>query len=566
MRAIGWVTVGLVLTLVPLAGCGGAAGASAPGDSFGGGASGGGGGGGGGDDGGQGGAGGMLITAMNPSFDEGTPGLFFGVLPTIASIDVALDEDITVTFSQAPITDPTHPDSITNPENFVVLEAKDEAPMLTTPVLGVTVDEKQADGGIQFDFVTNTASFTPKGGLKPGTQYTVVVRSNVTTTAGGALLVAAGGDFVFYFQTEPVGGPDGEAPGLNDLVVTKVSPQVPLDQGRPQAHAFNVQPGGLVIFGGNPIPPPPVTITFNKPVVAAQVEDPANFRVTFDADGQEVEIPGAVDYVEANNTAIFTAASNLPANTLITVVLDGITATDGTALFGFSLGIITQSLAADSILFEPDDLFIFNEVFAHTNLPGDIDANQNGVNEPAFDQFAEIVNVSARDIDVTGLMLRGDQGGIAIVGSSAFVNGQEVAPVVAPGQAVVFIFEGEGFPVPLELADFGDALVVVTKLVDNQPVFGNFFTGVFDGSGKAEFGDPIGDPLFADPVAPPLSWPSDGPPQVELPVGFFAESINRAEDASQLSPAANVDYGPHTAVNPFSPFSPGKQADGQSFP
>ena len=506
----------------------------------------------------------MVITAMNPSFDEGAPGVFFGVLPTIASIDVALDEDITVTFSQAPITDPTHPDSITNPENFVVLEAKDEAPMLTTPVLGVTVDGKQADGGIQFDFVTNTASFTPKGGLKPGTQYTVVVRSNVTTTADGALLVAAGGDFVFYFQTEPDGGPDGLEPGPNDLVVTQVSPLVPIDQGKPQAHAFNINPGGE-LFLNIAIPPAPIIVTFNKSAVAAQVEDPANFRVTFNADGQEVEIPGTLDYVDATNTAIFVPAQNLPANTLITVVLDGITATDGAALFGFSLGIITQSLADDPVAFDPGDLFIFNEVFAHTNLPGNIDANQNGVNEPAFDQFAEIVNVSARDIDVTGLMLRGDQGGIAIVGSSAFVNGQEVAPIVVPGQAVVFVFEGEGFPVPLELADFGDALVVVTNLVDNQPVFGNFFTGDFDGSGRVELGDPIGDPLFGDPVAPPLAWPSDGQPNVDLPFGF-AESINRAEDASQLSPAANGDYGPHTAVNPFSPFSPGKQADGQSFP
>ncbi len=135
----------------------------------------------------------------------------------------------------------------------------------------------------------------------------------------------------------------------------------------------------------------------------------------------------------------------------------------------FGLDNITIDALGDGAPTAP--ALVINEVLFDPAAGDDGDANGDGVRDAANDEFIEIVNTGASDIDISGFTLSDDDGGNPFT----FAEGT----ILAAGQALVLF--GGGAPT----GDFGDALIFIDD--------GSIGTGLANGGDTVELRDNNGD-------------------------------------------------------------------------
>ena len=125
-----------------------------------------------------------------------------------------------------------------------------------------------------------TATFTPAANLLPNTTYTGTITTGAKDPVGNALA----NNFVWMFTT-------GAIPTVTSTVPANGATGVPLNQA--------------------------ISATFSEPMNPATITA-ATFTVTGPG---ATAVAGAVTYVAASNTAIFTPAANLTASTVYTATI-----------------------------------------------------------------------------------------------------------------------------------------------------------------------------------------------------------------------------------------------------
>src|SRR5439155_400443 len=148
-------------------------------------------------------AGNALSTDIIWSFTTGptpdtTSPTVSAILPADANTGVAINQTITVTFS----------------------EAMDPATIGTTSFLLTGPGETAVAGTVVYDVASKTASFTPVGDLAPNAVYTATLTTGATDLAGNALAA----DLVWSFTRGTV--PDITAPTVSPTVPANLSTSV----------------------------------------------------------------------------------------------------------------------------------------------------------------------------------------------------------------------------------------------------------------------------------------------------------------------------------------------------
>lgn len=221
-----------------------------------------------------------------------------GTKPTVSSsspaneaTDVVLDQEVTVTFSEAMET------SSINSTSFILKQG-------TTGVLGAVT------------YSGTTATFTPAADLQAGTAYTAEITIDALSAAGIALAS------VHTFSFTTVGETDSTVPTVTESVPLNSAIDIAIDQE--------------------------VVVTFSEAMEASTINS-----TTLTLSTDVTEVAGAVDY--SGTAATFTPSADLEHSTLYTVLVTvGATDEAGNALAAIHTFSFTTLTAPDIIVPEID--------------------------------------------------------------------------------------------------------------------------------------------------------------------------------------------------------------------
>jgi hypothetical protein len=208
-----------------------------------------------------------LAAAVVWTFTTGTIPAVISTNPSAGTINVALNEKVTATFSEA-----MNAATVTMPGTFM---------------LGVAGVGGGVPGTATYVPETNTVTFAPAANLLPSTQYTAAVNVQAVSLSASNSLAA---NFVWSFTT-------GE-------IVDKTSPQV----------VVTVPASGAIAVPTNEI----MSATFSEPMDSATITAPGTVTMAVAGVGGAV-VAGTVNY--AGNTATFTPAAVLAASTQYTLTI-----------------------------------------------------------------------------------------------------------------------------------------------------------------------------------------------------------------------------------------------------
>jgi hypothetical protein len=198
-------------------------------------------------------------------FTTGTIAIDISTNPLNGAINVALNQKITATFSQA-----MNPATVIAPGTF------------TVAVTGGAM----AAGTVTYVAATNTATFAPTANLLPGKQYTATINPSAQSATGNALA----GIYDWMFTTG----------ATSDLTPPTVTVTIPASgaMGVPTNQA--------------------ITATFSKVMDPATITAAGTFRLAVAGVGGAA-VPGTVSY--AGSIATFTPTANLAAGTQFTATI-----------------------------------------------------------------------------------------------------------------------------------------------------------------------------------------------------------------------------------------------------
>jgi ketosteroid isomerase-like protein len=169
-----------------------------------------------------------------------------------------------------------------------------------TLALNVTTGGAAVPGAVTYDAASNTAILAPTGALAAGTQYT----ATVTTAAQSVPGIALPTNYVWSFITGI--GVNAGAPRVTSTIPASAALNVPINQK--------------------------IAATFSDAMDPATISAPGTFTIA--ETNSETDVPGAIAYDAASNTAVFTPVSGLSVNTEFTATI-----TTGAAnLTGIAMG------------------------------------------------------------------------------------------------------------------------------------------------------------------------------------------------------------------------------------
>jgi hypothetical protein len=198
-------------------------------------------------------------------FTTGTIPTVISTNPLTGAINVALNQRITATFSQA-----MNPATVIAPGTFAVAVTG-----------GAT-----APGTVTYVAATNTATFAPTANLLPSTQYTATIDTSAQSATGNALA----GNYVWSFTTGVTA--DLTPPTVTVTIPASGATGVPTNQT--------------------------ITATFSKVMDPATITAAGTFAVAVAGVGGAA-VPGTVSY--AGSIATFTPTANLTASTQFTATI-----------------------------------------------------------------------------------------------------------------------------------------------------------------------------------------------------------------------------------------------------
>ena len=207
-----------------------------------------------------------LASSFVWTFTTGTTPSVISTNPLNGATNVAINQKITATFSEA-----MNSGTVTAAATFT---------------LAVTTGGAAVPGTVTYVAATNTATFAPTANLLASTQYTATITTAAQSAAGNALAT----NHVWSFTTGKT--VDSTAPTVTLTVPASGATAVPTNQK--------------------------ITATFSKPMDSATVVAAGTFTVAVAGVGGAA-VPGTVSY--AGSTAVFTPTANLTASTQFTATI-----------------------------------------------------------------------------------------------------------------------------------------------------------------------------------------------------------------------------------------------------